>query len=249
MKKQYYSPIKPYYKRKRIRIGYRIFKSILKVFFPKNEFVWTCPKPNDDEPIFFVSNHTKLYAPLVFILHYDKSLRLWADAAYLRIKDVIKHLIVNVIKDRKPKFLLYPLAILLSPMIVWFFRSIEPIPTFHQDRRVIETFQKSVETLKANISQGVFPEKIEGEANRYVFEFNRGFTHVAKMLYKETGLILKFYPTYVCQPLKKVLIGAPIAYDPNINMRQQKNDICAYLENTIKELGDSLLEHKISVYE
>ncbi len=249
MAKRYYSPVKPYYKRKRMRIGYRIFRRILKLFFPRNEFIWQCDKPKDDELVFFVGNHTKMYAPLTFLLNYDKPIRLWSHAAYLYHKDVLKHLIVNVIKERKPKFILYPLAVLLSPLIVWFFRSIEPIPVFYQDRRVIDTFEKSVETFKEGISQAVFPEKTEGRINKYIFEFSRGFTQTARLLYEQTGKVLKFYPLYVCQPLKKVLIGEPIAYNPDIHINKQKNDICLYLENAIKELGDSLPEHKIIVYE
>lgn len=247
--KKYYSPIKPYYKRKRIRFGFRIFKALLKFFFPKNEFVWRCDRPADGQPVIFVGNHTKLYAPLAFLLNYEKPIRPWSNAFFLFYKEVLGHMFNNVLKNRKPKFLLYPFAVIISPLIVWFFRSIEPIPVYHQDRRVIETFDKAVQTLETGIQQVVFPEKLEGMANKYMFELNQGFTFVAKQYYEKTGKCLKFYPVYTCQQLRKVLVGKPIAFDPAINFKKQKVDICKYLENGIKELADSLPEHRIVIYE
>lgn len=247
--KQYYSPIKPYNKRKRIRIGFRVFKAVLKLFFPKNEFVWKCDKPSEDEVFLLVGNHTKLYAPLAFVLNYEKPIRPWSNAFFLFYKDVLRHMFKMVLANRKPKFLLYPLAVIISPLIVWFFRSIEPIPVYHQDRRIVETFDKAVESLESGVHQVVFPEKLEGKANEYIFELNQGFTFVAKQLYDQTGKKLKFYPVYTCQPLRKVLIGEPITYNPEINFKKQKVEICRYLENAIKELADSLPKHKIIIYE
>lgn len=247
--KKYYSAVKPYYKRKRLRFGFKIFKAIFKIFFPKDEFIWKGEKPKDDEPCLFVSNHTKLYAPLSFILNFGKPIRAWSNAYFLFFKEAANHMFKNVIANRKPKFLLYPFTVMILPLIVWFFRGLEPIPVYHQDRKVMETFDKSLETFESGINQVVFPEKLEGAANKYIFEFNRGFTYIAKLYYEKTGKKLKFYPVYTCQSLRKVLIGTPISYDPEIPIKKQKNDICKYLEGQIKELGDSLPEHRIVVYE
>lgn len=247
--KKYYSSVKPFHTRKRLRIGYKLWKAIVRLFFPKVEFVWDCERPADGEPIIFVSNHTKVYAPAVFLLRYEKKVRPWSNANLLTFKEVGRHIFNHVIQNRKPKILLYPLAVLIMPLIVWAFRSIEPVPVYKQQKRIVETFEKAVETLESGMQQIVFPEKLENPVNKYIFELQHGFTYLGKEYYERTGKILKYYPVYACQSLHKVLIGEPVAYDPAVHMSQQKVSICKYLENAIKELGDSLPEHKISVYE
>jgi|LFRM01.1.fsa_nt_gb hypothetical protein len=246
--KRYYSSTKPYFKRKRLRIGFRIFKAILKLFFPKNEFIWKCERPGDNDSFIFVCNHTKLYAPLAFLLNYDKPIRTWSLAYLLFYKEMMRHMFFNILKDRKPKILLYPLTVILSPLILWFFRSIEPIPVYHQERKILDTFNKAVETAQSGVHQIVFPEDNKAPlANDYIFELHRGFTYVAKLLYDKTGKIMKFYPVYTSQKLRKVLIGPPISYDPQVKLKIQKEQICKYLENGIKELADSLPQHKITI--
>lgn len=249
MKKKYYSPTKDYFTRKRHRFGFRLLKAIVKLFFPRDEFIWKGEKPDDDQPFIFVSNHTKIYAPLTFLFNYDKKIRTWSNSFLLCYKEGLNHLFYNVLINRRPKVVLYPLAVLLLPVIIWIFRSIEPIPVYKQSKKIIDTFDKAMETLEEGVHQIVFAEKLDTPVNKYIFELNRGFTYLAKTYYAKTGKKLKFYPVYTCADLHKVLIGEPIEYDPEINMRLQKETICKYLEESIKELGDSLPEHKISVYE
>lgn len=247
--KRYYSAVSPFYKRKRLRIGYRFWKAVVKLFFPKVEFIWKCERPSEGAPVIFVCNHTKVYAPVAFLLRYDRPTRPWSNAHLLTLKEVGNHIYHNVLGNRKPKFLLYPLATLLLPLVVWAFRSIEPIPVYKQTKRIVETFDKAIETLESGMQQIVFPEKLENPVNKYIFELQHGFTYLGKEYFEKTGKILKYYPVYTAQSLNKVLIGEPIAFDPEVHMSKQKIDICRYLENGIKELGDSLPEHKISVYE
>lgn len=246
--KRYYSATKPYYKRKRLRPAFRLLKCILKLFIPKTEFIFKCEKPQDGEPMFFVSNHTQMYAPAAFILYYGKPVREWANFYFIYFKDIFNHLFKKVLRDRKPKILLYPLAFLLSPLIIWLFRSVEPIPVFHQDKRVQITFDKSIETLEEGVDQVIFPERTENQVNKYIYEFNKGFPYVAAQYYEKTGKKLKFYPVYTCQALNKALIGEPIEYDPEIPINKQKKIICKYLEDKVFELGESLPEHKIHFY-
>ena len=158
--KRYYSSTKPYFKRKRLRIGFRIFKAILKLFFPKNEFIWKCERPGDNDSFIFVCNHTKLYAPLAFLLNYDKPIRTWSLAYLLFYKEMMRHMFFNILKDRKPKILLYPLTVILSPPILWFFRSIEakPIPVYHQERKISILLIKPLKPPKAAFIKSGSPE-------------------------------------------------------------------------------------------
>lgn len=245
---KYYSTIKPFEKKRKKRPFFKLLKAIMKLLFPKDEFIWKGQKPKEKEPFIFVCNHTKLYAPLTFLFNYDKPIRPWSNAYLLTLKECKEHMFNNVIKNRKPKFLLYPLVLVMLPFIVWFFRNLEVIPVYKQDRRIEITFEKAVQTLEEGVHQIVFPEKLENQVNKYIFELNEGFTYVAKQYFDKTGKTMNFYPVYVCQSLHKTLIGQPISYNPDLHFKKQKASICRYLEEQIKTLGDSLPAHKISVY-
>lgn len=244
---KYYSSIKTYSKRKRIHPFYKFNLFIFGLFFPKNEIVWQTKKP-EKEPIFYVCNHTRLYAPKVFLLQKPK-IRPWSNYQFLSFKTCYHHMFHKILKYVKCKWLLYPLSVILIPFIVLLFRAIEPIPVYHSSSKTVtETFKKSIETMESGTSQVIFPERTDIKANKYIHIFYRGFTLVASEYYKKTGKKLKFYPVYCATKLRKLLVGEPIEYNPEIPMKIQRETICTYLENAIAKLGDSLPNHKPDVY-
>lgn len=246
--KKYYSPTKPYTRIKRFHPFYKLILFLVRIFFPKNELVWKTEKPADGEPLFFVCNHTKLYAPTAFLLQKPK-VRVWGNYYFIYLRTCWHHMRTKVLKTLKYGWLLYPLAFLLTPFIVLTFRAIEPIPVFHFSKKVINiTFAKSIETAQSNMNQVVFPERTKKKANDYVYEFNRGFPLVALEYYNKTGKKMKFYPVYCASKLHKLLVGKPIEFNPEIPMKLQRDIICKHLEDTIKELGDSLPKHEIDLY-
>lgn len=243
--KKYYSPTKEYSKVKHFHPFYKFFRAILKMFFPKNEIIWKTKKPDDAEPIFYVCNHTKLYAPLVFLLM-KKPARVWSNFYFLFYKECWHHMKNKVINNHK---WLYPLAFILTPFIVLLFRSFNPVPVYHKSSKVFnETFAKSIDTMENGIDQVIFPERTENKVNKYVYQFNQGFPMVASTYYEKTGKCMKFYPVYCAQKLRKLVIGEPICYNPEIPIITQRHQICEYLENKVAELGDSLPEHELVIY-
>jgi len=246
MKKPVYSAVKDNPKRNKRHFFYGIVKFFLKIFFPKNKFVWLTEKPQDNEPHIFVCNHTRVYALVAWLLRKDKP-KLWANYYFLFKKDCKKHLLGKVIKGQKHEKLLGVLGRLLIPVVVKLFRGAEPIPVYH-DTRLTTTFDKSIQCLEAGITQVIFPEKTEPQFSEYLMEFNHGFPLVAKAYYDLTGKILKFYPCYCAPSLRKIVIGDPVSFDPNVPLKPQRQSICRYLEAKITEIARSLPEHKQTVY-
>lgn len=225
---------------------YSLVRGLVKLFFPRDKVIWQTEKPADDEPIFYVCNHTKAYAPIHFILQ-KKKVRVWANYYFMFYQDCWNHFMKKILGGKR-KFL-RPLAALLYPLIIRTFRALDPIPVFHQVKLVMDvTFEKSMRTMEDGISQVIFPERTENQVNRYVYEFNAGFPMVAESYYQRTGKKMKFYPTYCAQNLHTVVVGEPIEYDPEIPMKLQRKQICRYLEGKICEMGDSLPEHEPVIY-
>ena len=248
-KKRYYSPVKEYDSYKRPHPFFKIIKGTVKLFFPKTEMIFTDEKPQEGESVVYVSNHTKLFAPAFFILNKKLKARVWQNCYFLYFNMCWDHMKNKVLKNRKPKFLLYPLAYLLTPFIVLFSRAYNPVPVFHTGRELFEiTFKKSSETLNEGLPLVIFPERTENKVNRYIYQLNTGFPRFAEVYYKETGKIVRFYPVYCAQKLRKVVVGKPVSYDPTVPMAKQKTTITRYLESQIETLGDSLPPHEPVIY-
>jgi hypothetical protein len=241
--KKYYSPTKPYYKRKRLHIILKLFKKCL-FFIKKDEIVWKTERPI--EPVVFISNHTKVHAPFNFILFFKPEVRLWANCYYLDMKECREFLRRKFLKVKN--IVIRCLVTLAIPLLVAIFRSIEPIPVYH-DMRIRKTFDKSIETLEEKKSIIIFPERTENQVNKYIYQLNRGFPHMAQAYYRKTDKKIKFYPVYTCKDLHKIIIGEPIEYNPDMNIVEQREKICLYIEDKIRELGDSLPEHKLELYD
>ena len=249
-KKKYYSAVKDYSTIKRPHICFQILKFFVKIFFPKNELIWKTTKWESGEPVFLVSNHTKIYAPVYFILNKKEiDARLWTNSFFFFPKECWHHMWENVLKYRHPRHLLGFIALLIIPIICAVFRAINGIPVFHKSEKVETiTFKKSMETFDEGVPQLVFPEKVKPQVNEYLFEFKTGYTVIAEKYYMQTGKKVKFYPVYCAQSLRKIVIGEPIEYNPNIQMDEQRYIIKEYLQNKIKELADGLGPHKPVLY-
>ena len=217
-----------------------------KIFTGKVNFIEKSPVENAP---FIVTNHTGISAPAMFLIHYKEKVRTWSHSAFLHCRSAITHLRKNVLKRRKYGFLLYPVALIFLPVIVWFFRSANPIPVMRGSKRIVETLESSVNCKQNGVTQVIFPEKLDGEdaelVNPYLYKLNRGFVYAAKYYYEKCGEKLRFYPAYSCPSLKTVVIGEPIIFNPEIPIILEKEIICRYLEDKIRSLAESLPPHKI----
>lgn len=235
---------KPCYKKKGAL--YKFLHFWIKVFMPKNEFIWKTQKPDDGDTVVFICNHTKIYAPLVF-LAMDIPLKTWVNCYFFTKEDCWNHL-KNKVLNGKRRFL-KPLGFLLTPLIVRIFNCFDFIPVYHFSRELYDvTFAESVKAAEEGIPQVIFPERTENKVNEYVYELNSGFVVAAQQLYEKTGKIMKFYPVYCAQSIRKAVVGEPVCYDPSRPLKLQRKDIGIYLQDKIAELGDSLPEHKKVIY-
>ena len=248
---KYYHPLKNGRKTKAIRPFFRVCLFFARIFTKKPKFIWKLPLDgqNTTAPPVFICNHTGLSAPFNFLVHYPDKIRTWSYYKFLHLKEIWPQMKNVVLKRWKANPFLYAFIFLVTPIIFWLFRSIEPIPVYRIDRKVIATFHKSVETYLDGTAQVIFAERLHDNLEQispYVYSLNRGFVHSAKLLYQKTGEIMKFYPCYSCASLNVVLIGEPISYNPNIPLKEQRETICTYLEQKITALGASLPPHKIA---
>lgn len=214
-----------------------------KIVIGKTKFVFHDEHPV--EPSVFVANHTRAKGPLTIQYLYPGDVRTWSNAKLIDKKSCYEHFKTNIIKNIRGEWffkLLLPIGI---PIVNWYYKKqLNCIPVYH-DMNISKTFTLSTQTLVNGVNIAVYPEIKETVQNEILSHFAVGFTYMGFYYYRETGKRLNFYPVYIAQSLRQIHFGKPIAYDPDIPMKEQTAIICNYLEDNITSIARSLPKHRI----
>lgn len=224
-----------------------IAKLLARMIFPKPELIFEEPIP-DGEAVVFTANHSGAYGPVNVAMYFPRPCLPWTVAQILD-KDTAADFIfydffAGAVKKHKRswKFVSHLVDFLLRPLLY----KVGGIPVYH-DRRITKTFEDSVEALKNGKNIAVFPECPE-KFSEHINDFYNGFAKLGQLYYKETGKKLKFYPTYIAHPLKKVLIGKPVEYDPDNPSSSQRKQIADCLRDRTETLAKSLPPHSVQPF-
>ncbi|MEG0833332.1 MAG: hypothetical protein RSG78_04870, partial [Oscillospiraceae bacterium] len=126
------------------------------------------------------------------------------------------------------------------------FRGSGGIPVYH-DMRVMQTFRESAEKLKSGKNIIIFPEKPVGY-NEYSKELSTGFTSIARHLLREGCKPPKFYPVHIDWKRKKITVGSPVSYDPNLPVKEESIAIVSKLARTVNgSANDSASKKQLPV--
>jgi len=245
--KRYYSCHKPYTTRKRLHLLYRLSFFIAKLFTKKSEIRFKEPLP-EGEGVLLLSNHARDYGGLGFAFNYKRKFRAWINAGLLFVKRFPDTLEKDTFPNAKgfKRKLLRLLAYIIAPPVTAFFRAPEGIPTYF-DMKVRVSFEKTVETLRSGIDVLIFPEsEFVREDKKYINRIKLGFLYSLDAYYKETGKLPKIYPVYCCKDLHIISIGNPIEYDPEAQVRANKEDFGIRLENAVEGLALELPPHRVT---
>ena len=227
-------------------IVYRIIRMIASIVTPvyQIEGMENLPKG----PAVIVGNHSQLYGPVAAELYFPKEHYTWCISNMME-KECVADYAYADFWSKKPA-VVRPFYKLLSRMLPTIseiiFTNAATIPVY-RDKRVMKTFQLSCDKLKENAAVVIFPEEYE-EYNNIVHHFQRGFVHVAKYYYRQTGECVPFVPMYVCPKLGKLVFGKPIYYSPDLKSDEEADRICSYLQDSISELAYKLPKHHVVPY-
>lgn len=222
-----------------------IAKILARMIFHKPKLIFEEPVP-EGEPVIFTANHSGAFGPVNAALYFP-ACRPWTIAQILQKDSAADFIFYDFFAGavKKHKFfwhlLSHIVAFLLRPLLL----NVDGIPVYH-DRRVTQTLNDSLEALKNGDNLVIFPECPE-KFTEHINDFYSGFAKLGALYYKETGKKLKFYPTYIAHPLKKILIGKPIEFNPD-NPSVQRKQISEYLRNKTEELANTLPPHSVQPF-
>ena len=174
----FYNYRPPFNGKKKPYLTLNFLRAIVRPFFKKPKVEFKTKIPN--EPVMYVCNHTKIYAPTAIVLYF-RNIRMWANSYFMDYKQCWHHMKTKVLKDRK-QFL--PFIALILPLVVVAFRQMEHIPVY-RDTKVRETFLEASECLESGRSCMVFAEQYDGElVNKYIYNLQWGYLYSAKVFPK-----------------------------------------------------------------
>jgi len=225
---------------------YKFIKAMVKLFYPRIEVEGLDNLPS--EPCIFVGNHTQMNGPITAELYMPVDRYTWCAGEMMNAKEVPEYAFRDF-WSQKPRWTHWfyrILAYIITPLAVCIFNNAQCIGVYH-DTRILSTFRETTNRLQQGASVVIFPEH-DVHHNHIVYEFLDRFIDVAKMYYKKSGKRLKFVPMYLAPKLKKLYLCAPVEFDPEAPIEEERQRICDYLMDTITKTAESLPLHTVIPY-
>ncbi len=227
-------------------IVYRIIRKVVSAVTP----VFTAQGVENLQsgPCVVVGNHSQAYGPIAAELYFPVKHYTWCISDMMEKERVADYTYKDFWSKKpvliRPVFRLFSYMLPKACEIV--FTNADTIPVY-RDKRILKTFQLSCDKLKEGAAVVIFPEEYT-EYNNIVHRFQRGFIHVAKYYYRQTGEAVSFVPMYVCPKFGKLVFGEPIKYCPDNKSDEEAERICTYLQDNISELAYNMPRHRVVPY-
>lgn len=211
--------------------------------FKKPDITYEEPLP-ENEPVMILTNHAGADGPAYSHLYLPCPKKIWLINYVIEKKTSAKFIFHDFFCGRNKKhksnwkFLSKLTSFLLRPLLL----RVPHIEVYH-DSRMLDTFRESVDALAEGNNIVVFPE-CPTPYSPYVNDIYGGFAEIGKLYYDLTGKVLKFFPAYICKDLKKISVGNPVVFNPELPARKQRNLIREGIRNEIDRLGKLLPPHK-----
>ena len=225
---------------------YRVVRWLVWLFYPK---MTTRGAENiPEEACIIVGNHCQMNGPITCEIYPPVDRYTWCAGQMMEWKEVHGYAFQDF-WSQKPRWT-HPfyklLSYIITPLAVLLFNNAQTIPVYH-DNRVITTFRESVRVMTNGASLVIFPEKDE-PYNHILYAFQDRFVDVAKMYYRKSGKAVAFVPLYIAPRLHLQVFGQPIRFDPAAPIAQERERICAVLQEEITALAEALPRHVVVPY-
>ena len=231
------------------KLAFRFLRFFVKIFYRKPKVILE-QELNHEQPLVFVCNHCKAHGPISFYLLGKNKIRIWCTNEIFYWKSAPKYCYDTFLNgDSKPKHIrwfYHLVSYLMTPLCIIDFRGADAIPVYY-DTRLVTTYNKTAQTIKEGKDIVIFPETIP-EHNEYLNKFNVGFIDTARFMKKKTGKEVLFVPAYLAPSIKTLIIGSPIEYNYELDVKEQRIELVERLQDEITLLAKKLPPHKIENY-
>lgn len=194
---------------------------------------------NVKDPVVYISHHQNLFNPFIIYLWFPKDLRTWILHVFLDRKKCFWQYADYTFTKRMgmnttvAKICAYP----VSFVIVHLLKSAKGIPVYRGSRKILKTFQLTVEALKRGESVVIYPTVDYTDTSYDEKEMYEGFLFIEKYYYRETGKHVHFVPLYVSKNNRLIVSDEPIAFQDGEDFSSGQKRIAEYLRNKLYEMA------------
>lgn len=201
-----------------------------------------------DAPCFIIGNHAQIHGPLVSQFYLPENSSTWCAAEVKDIKAAQPYAYQDFWSGKPPhvRWFFKLLSYIVAPLLVYIHTNARTIGVYH-DHRVFATFRETIRRMEEGKHIIIFPEKAE-EDNGILCKFQEGFVDTAMMYFKRTGRRAAFVPMYIAPSLKKVVLGAPVYYNEETPMEEERRRICTEMRDRITAMARALPRHTVTPY-
>lgn len=226
---------------------FRLLRGAVHLFYPKTRFYGMENLP--EEGCILVSNHAQMHGPIIAELYFPGERTIWCIADMMVLREVPAYAYQDFWSE-KPKILrpfFKLLSYIIAPLAACVFPRARTIPVYH-DARLVSTFRLTLAALDKGTRVIIFPECKEKNTH-IVNRFQDKFVDTAKMYYARTGKKISFVPMYLAPRRREAHIAPPIEYNPENDIRTERERICRLTSDAITSLAEALPKHKVVPYD
>lgn len=225
---------------------YRAIRWLVWFFYPRIRVEGAENLP--EGPCIAVGNHTQMNGPIMAELYFPGKHYTWCAAEMMHAEEVPGYAFTDF-WSQKPRWthgFFKLLSYIITPVAVVVFNNADTIPV-RRDARALSTFRETVEKLQQGARVVIFPEQ-DKPHNHIVYDFQEGFVDVARFYQRRAKADISFVPVYFAPKLKKMVIGKPVAFDPNRPIDEERRRICDAMMDGITAIAESLPPHTVVPY-
>ena len=225
---------------------YRLIRWIIWRVTPKYELSGTENLPG--EPCVIIGNHAQAFGPIAAELYLPRPHYIWCIGEMMNRKEVPDYAMMDFwyMKPKALRWLYRLFSHLIARPASYVLSHAHTIPVY-RDARIVTTFRRSMELLKAGADIVIFPESRE-PYNGLVWKFQEHFPDLAKLYCRRTGTALSFVPMYIAPRLNRICFGEPVRYDPNAPDEEERTRICTTMMEAVTALAAALPQHAVIPY-
>lgn len=225
---------------------YWLIRSLVKLFYRKPTFCGLDNLPK--EPSVIVSNHCQMNGPIIAEVFFPGEHKVWCTGEMMHLKEVPGYAFQDFwsFKPRWTHPFYRLLSYIIAPISVGTFNNAHTIPVY-RDGRILTTYRETIKRLEDGANVIIFPERNE-KRNNILYAFQEGFVDIARLYYKKTGKTLNFVPMYIAPRLHRVQIGAPIRFERDRPLAEERSRVCEALADAITRMATELPPHTVVPY-
>jgi len=174
-------------------------------------------------PAVYVCRHRDLRGPIDTLLWLSVPVRPWVFSAFCERETCYHQYVDFTLTKRKgwPRVFAQPVARILSWVVPGLCGSMGAIPVYRSTARVVTTFRKTLDALKAGMRIIIYPDVNYSDASEQMGALYEGYVVLGSLYHRATGRNLLFIP--LRSERRHIVAGAAIEYDGS-KPREQESE-------------------------